>query len=379
MHSLSLYNLLITVMCQSVFCPQEGAGCIKVIPSLHTSLLETFRVHMTAFPAATKAANTAKPKADPKGKLLQALKLPLTMVPKAADEAEVEKVDIQLGQTSSQHPTSVSDSSGTASLSPKPYTPRLLQRLAILQRRSSTIEDDKRSTSVSPQPSPQHSEHGTPILSRPLPSPPTPTLPGSSGSPGSSQDSTSARHSVMISDQETPQMSPRLSPLTSIASGHPSFTFTTSPATSPSVDTAGAGGPSSPMSVTGMEKSGGGESIGKSSTGKDETTVAKSGGTVIKVEDAEEPPPPPSPKTEYITVWQLLVRKKYLMKHMRSDFELPIEEELIDRFAIIDFYARRIFPSLFFILFTIYWVLFNYYITDEFPSEGKEPSDGLVN
>ena len=326
---------------------------------------------MAAFPAAVTVADTSKPKADPKGKLLQALKLPLSMVPKAADEAEKEKVEIQLGQHESPTSKSSYDSSVTSSPSPKPYTPRLLQRLAILQRRTSVIDDGKESSGTSPQASPQPSLQGTPLPGRPLPSPPTPTLQGSSLTPTSSKDSQSRGHSVLISEQETPQMSPRLSPLTSFTSGHPSLTLTTPP-TSPS-DSVGQG-----TSAVESEKSKPGESSGPTRTEASSTTP-KAEGTIIKVEGEEPPPPPPPAKKHIITIWQLLARKKYLMKHMTADFELPNEEDLLDRFSVIDLYARRIFPSFFFILFTIYWVLFNYYITDEFPHKPRIPSDGLVN
>ncbi|XP_069952401.1 gamma-aminobutyric acid receptor subunit alpha-6-like isoform X3 [Cherax quadricarinatus] len=98
--------------------------------------------------------------------------------------------------------------------------------------------------------------------------------------------------------------------------------------------------------------------------------------TVIKVDiqSEDEPPTPPPP----FTVWQILTQKRKLMTEMSPSNIVPTEEDLLDRFSIIDLYARRFFPTTFFILFTIYWILFNYYITDEFPEETRVPTDGLV-
>ncbi|XP_050700490.1 gamma-aminobutyric acid receptor subunit alpha-6-like isoform X3 [Eriocheir sinensis] len=104
---------------------------------------------------------------------------------------------------------------------------------------------------------------------------------------------------------------------------------------------------------------------------KDKSQDSESDLTVIKVEiqsededtTALQPPPPP------YTIWQMLMRKKKLISEMSLANNIPSEEDVLDRFSIIDLYARRLFPSSFFILFTIYWVLFNYYITDEFPHE----------
>lgn len=162
-------------------------------------------------------------------------------------------------------------------------------------------------------------------------------------------------------------MSPRMSPLTtSVESGLPSPTITTTP---PALVTSAEGPPGGPTGgPTGA--------AGESSQGG----AAKPEGTVVKMETGgDQPPPPPPAQKHTVTVWQLLIKKKYLMKHMTPTFELPGEEDLLDRFSVIDLYSRRIFPSFFFILFTIYWVLFNYYITDEFPHEPRIPSDGLVN
>ncbi|XP_042865393.1 gamma-aminobutyric acid receptor subunit alpha-6-like isoform X2 [Penaeus japonicus] len=111
---------------------------------------------------------------------------------------------------------------------------------------------------------------------------------------------------------------------------------------------------------------------------KKERLDSESDLTVIKVDiqadEEEEEPPPPRP----YTVWQILTWKRKLMAEMSPANVIPSEEDVLDRFSVIDLYARRIFPSAFFILFTVYWVMFNYYITDEFPHESKEPSDGLV-
>ncbi|XP_066952706.1 gamma-aminobutyric acid receptor subunit alpha-6-like isoform X3 [Macrobrachium rosenbergii] len=104
---------------------------------------------------------------------------------------------------------------------------------------------------------------------------------------------------------------------------------------------------------------------------------SESDSTVIKVDiqpDDEQPPPPPPP----FTVWQMLTRKRKIMSEMTPSNTVLSEEDVLERFSIIDLYARRIFPTAFFILFTIYWVMFNYYITDEFPHESKVPSDGLI-
>lgn len=151
-------------------------------------------------------------------------------------------------------------------------------------------------------------------------------------------------------------MSPRMSPLTSsVQSALQSPTITTTP---PALGTSAGGPPGGEPSQAG---------------------AAKPEGVIVKVEGAGDQPPPPPAQKHTVTVWQLLIKKKYLMKHMTPTSELPGEEDLLDRFSIIDLYSRRIFPSFFFILFTIYWVLFNYYITDEFPHEPRIPSDGLVN
>lgn len=110
---------------------------------------------------------------------------------------------------------------------------------------------------------------------------------------------------------------------------------------------------------------------------KDKSQESESDLTVIKVEiqsedeDTTALPPPPPP----YTIWQMLMRKKKLISEMSLANNIPSEEDVLDRFSIIDLYARRLFPTSFFILFTIYWVLFNYYITDEFPHEdGPVPS-----
>ena len=95
--------------------------------------------------------------------------------------------------------------------------------------------------------------------------------------------------------------------------------------------------------------------------------------TIVEVEMAEEETPPPP-----VTIFQLLCRKRYLFETITPLNQVPSEEDILDRFSIIDLWARRLFPSTFFILFIVYWVLFNYYITDEFPHVEKEPSDGLV-
>ncbi|XP_042217620.1 gamma-aminobutyric acid receptor subunit alpha-6-like isoform X2 [Homarus americanus] len=112
---------------------------------------------------------------------------------------------------------------------------------------------------------------------------------------------------------------------------------------------------------------------------RDRSQDSESDLTVIKVDIQSEdeqlsPPPPP------FTVWQILTKKKKLMSEMTIRNTVPTEEDLLDRFSIIDLYARRFFPTTFFILFITYWVLFNYYITDEFPEEAdaRVPSDGLV-
>lgn len=115
-----------------------------------------------------------------------------------------------------------------------------------------------------------------------------------------------------------------------------------------------------------------------SAAAKKERLDSESDLTVIKVDiqadEEEEAPPPPRP----YTVWQILTWKRKLMAEMSPANVIPSEEDVLDRFSVIDLYARRIFPTAFFILFTVYWVMFNYYITDEFPHETKEPSDGLV-
>ncbi|XP_076042746.1 uncharacterized protein LOC143026366 isoform X3 [Oratosquilla oratoria] len=98
--------------------------------------------------------------------------------------------------------------------------------------------------------------------------------------------------------------------------------------------------------------------------------------TVIKVDldtDEESPPPPP------YTVWQILTSKSRLMAEMSPRNTIPSEDDLLERFSIIDLYARRIFPATFFFLFTTYWILFNYYITDEFPTDHKENKHGFVD
>lgn len=110
---------------------------------------------------------------------------------------------------------------------------------------------------------------------------------------------------------------------------------------------------------------------------RDRSQDSESDLTVIKVDiqsEDEQPPPPPPP----FTVWQILTRKRRIMSEMSPANTVPTEEDLLDRFSIIDIYARRIFPTTFFILFTVYWILFNYYITDEFPDEDRVPTDGLV-
>lgn len=112
---------------------------------------------------------------------------------------------------------------------------------------------------------------------------------------------------------------------------------------------------------------------------RDKSQESESDLTVIKVEIQSEdedttglqPPPPP------YTIWQMLMRKKKLISEMSLANNIPTEEDVLDRFSIIDLYARRLFPSSFFILFTIYWVLFNYYITDEFPHEDG-PKESLA-
>ncbi|KAA0198218.1 hypothetical protein HAZT_HAZT002910 [Hyalella azteca] len=353
----------------------EGAGCIKVIPSVHTSLLESFKVHLTAFPAASSAANTEKPKPDPKAKLLQALKLPLSMVPKVADEAaqkvRAHTVEVPPFDHQSQEHLSASKSGSESSLAPK-HTPKLLQRLHVLQRRLSAHDIDETASQVSSTlPSPQPSHHpslqGMPMFGRPLPSPPilessAEGLPGSTETSSTIRESPSQAPGSSITDQATPSLSPRLSSLSSLPSsaGLVSPTITTTPplpedpvkSPPPGTPSAEATKPQTPVPSTPV-------------------------GTVIKIES--DPPPPPPPVKQTITVWQLLVRKKMLMKNMTPACELPCEEDLLDRFSVIDLYSRRIFPTLFFILFSIYWILFNYYITDEFPGEKMEAPDGLVN
>ena len=101
--------------------------------------------------------------------------------------------------------------------------------------------------------------------------------------------------------------------------------------------------------------------------------AGKTNDTRVHVELPEDEPPPPP-----VTIFQLLCRKKYLIRTLTPFNPIPSEEDVLDRFSVIDLWARRLFPTTFFILFTIYWILFNYYITDEFPHEDKEPSDGLV-
>lgn len=332
---------------------QEGAGCIKVTPSLHTSMLESFKVHLAAMPAATTAVNTTKPKADPKGRLRQALKLPLSMVPKAADEAKDKSQKGKAGHHSPpppppRHPSdehlSSSKSGSESSLAPKPYTPRLLQRLHVLQRRLSAhdISEEEGGAPGSPPGSPQ---------------PPIPESPAE-GPVGST--ATASTSGMSITPQDTPTVSAKISPMSSGQQSQASPTITTTPP--PLGD---EGRPPLPPATSGAG------------------ALAAAGapsGTVIRMEDAAAPPPPPPPIKQTITVWQLLARKKYLMKRMTATSELPLEEDLLDRFSIIDLYSRRIFPTLFFILFSIYWILFNYYITDEFPSEKTEEiTDGLVN
>ena len=315
------------------------------------------------------AADTSEPKADPKGKLIQALKLPLSLVPKAAKEADEKKISIQLGPPEhDDHHLSPTKSDSSSSLAPKPYTPRLLQRLSILQKRTSHDGSESRTSSppVSPSTSPQSSLQATPLPTRgepPLPPlPPTPCA-----SPTTSQESPS---------QETPLMSPRISPLISPQTSPPHTQATSVPTSSTSDTSLGSaqekklGHPSEqskqPPTPGSPEKQG--------------TEAKKPEGAVIKVDGDDEPPPPPPKKPEDITIWQLLLRKEYLMKSMTADFELPNEEDLLDRFSIIDLYSRRVFPSFFFLLFTIYWVLFNYYIADEFEKEEtRVVSDGLVN
>ncbi|XP_063865425.1 gamma-aminobutyric acid receptor subunit alpha-4-like isoform X2 [Scylla paramamosain] len=111
---------------------------------------------------------------------------------------------------------------------------------------------------------------------------------------------------------------------------------------------------------------------------KDKSQDSESDLTVIKVEiqsedeDTAALPPPPPP----YTIWQILMRKKKLISEMSLTNNIPTEEDILERFSIIDLYARRLFPTSFFILFTIYWVLFNYYITDEFPHEDV-PTESL--
>ncbi|XP_045104816.1 gamma-aminobutyric acid receptor subunit alpha-6-like isoform X2 [Portunus trituberculatus] len=111
---------------------------------------------------------------------------------------------------------------------------------------------------------------------------------------------------------------------------------------------------------------------------KDKSQDSESDLTVIKVEiqsedeDTTALPPPPPP----YTIWQILMRKKKLISEMSLTNNIPTEEDILERFSIIDLYARRLFPTSFFILFTIYWVLFNYYITDEFPHEDV-PTESL--
>ncbi|KAK3860186.1 hypothetical protein Pcinc_033749 [Petrolisthes cinctipes] len=106
------------------------------------------------------------------------------------------------------------------------------------------------------------------------------------------------------------------------------------------------------------------ESLGSTKDSESDLTVIK---VDIQSEDEETPPMPPP-----FTVWQILTRKRKLMSEMTVSNTIPTEEDLLDRFSVIDLYARRLFPSSFFILFTIYWILFNYYITDEFPHEKKK-------
>lgn len=91
-------------------------------------------------------------------------------------------------------------------------------------------------------------------------------------------------------------------------------------------------------------------------------------------EDNESPQPPP----KKVTIFELLLQKKKLIKNMAPSFVFPSEEDISDQFSIIDLYSRRIFPSLFFFSTSIYWILFNYYITDDFPDDGIRPSDGLI-
>lgn len=79
-----------------------------------------------------------------------------------------------------------------------------------------------------------------------------------------------------------------------------------------------------------------------------------------------------------VTIWQLLMQKQKLMLNMAPSFAIPTEEDILERFFVVDLYSRRIFPSLFFIFMSIYWILFNYYIGDEFPEEKQSPSDGLI-
>ena len=330
-------------------------------PSLHTSLLETFKVHLTAVPGGVVAADTTKPKADPKGKLIQALKLPLTVVPKAADDAK-DVQDIELSPPPKQHDQAKLEVETSASIVPKPYTPRLLQRLAILQRKSSQEKDDEPPT---PQPSPQP----VPLTTKLLPHPPDRTP--SSESSSVATTSPSQTQSGALSDQQTPQMSPRLSPLTSPpgAQATPGQDSTVESATS-----SAASKPSGSAPEQGAEGATGSSSKDSSAGGK------KSDSAVVRVDsDDEPPPPPPPPPKRDVTVWQLLIKKRYLMKHMTSNFELPSEEDLLDRFQLIDIYSRRIFPTLFFVLFTIYWVLFNYYIEDKFETPEKEIVDGLIS
>uniref|UniRef100_A0A6A7G5N9 Gamma-aminobutyric acid receptor subunit alpha-6 n=1 Tax=Hirondellea gigas TaxID=1518452 RepID=A0A6A7G5N9_9CRUS len=383
---------------------REGAGCINVTTkSIHTSILESFRLHIVAAPYVVNAAYTSKPNSNQKGKLFQALKLPLTVVPKVADEAKgVDSGKVCLALPGEEISVSevFPETESVSSLSPKPYTPRLLQRLAVLRRTSSPSihEEETQPPSTSPQPSPHSSLKSLFYPTRPLPSP-SQQLPGqppvSSPSVTSSQASPSQELTTVISEQETPQMSPRISPMTTTpTTGPPLLTITTTPPpetqdTSPVTsltsppETDGDQTKSPPGSTdTGKEAGAGGAgSVSPSITGGSPGTGdsgTKPSGTLIKVEGDEDPPPPPA-KRHTVTIWQLLIRKRYLMRKMTPDFELPNEEDLLDRFNIIDIYARRIFPTFFFAIFSIYWILFNYYISDEFPHEPRIPSDGLVN
>ena len=214
---------------------------------------------------------------------------------------------------------------------PPPYTPRLLKRLEILKRRVSL-------TGKHGDVHPEHGVHPEEALSV-IPDP---------QQPSTSRDTPTT---IILEDDEEPEAL-QVVPGSTIEPEKPVCAQ------------------EGPIALKGYPPKQEEETVSTKIWKR--LTLASSG-----AEDDDDDEDKGPPKLE-ITPWRLIAMKKFLKANLKEDTELPSEEDLLDKFNMIDIYSRIIFPSFFWVLFTIYWVLFNYYIEDEFPGTKKPPSDGLV-